>query len=90
MTLVVFKPHSAKTKHDSIAVDGHCFRYGKSNVRGFAHEYRCCDDKCTARVLFNGPDDFKVVGDHSNCVFDNQREFRSRKRLDIAYNVLER
>ena len=90
MTLVVFKQHSAKSKHDSVAVDGYCFRYSKPNVKGYAHEYRCCDDKCTARVLFNSQEDFCVVGDHSNCVFDHQREFGSRTRLDIAFNLLER
>ena len=90
MTLVVFKQHSAKSKHDSVAVDGYCFRYSKPNVKGYAHEYRCCDDKCTARVLFNSQEDFRVVGDHSNCVFDHQREFGSRKRLGIAFNLLER
>ena len=88
MTLAVFKHHSAKAKHDSVAVDGHCFRYSKANVRGYAHEFQCCYDKCTARVLLNSPDDFRVVGDHSNCVFDHQREFRSRKWLDIAYDLL--
>ena len=90
MTLVVFKKHSTKAKHDSIAVDGYCFRYSKPNVRGHAHEYRCCDDKCTARVLLNTTEDFLVVGDHANCMFDHQREFRSRKRLDIAFNLLDR
>ena len=90
MTIVIFKPHSAKSKHDSIAVDGFCFRISKTNVRRYAQEYRCCDEKCTARVLFNSPEDFCVVGDHSNCVFDHQREYRSRKRLDIAFNMLEK
>ena len=90
MSLVVFKPHSPKQKHDSLSFDGFCFRFSKTNVRGFAQEYRCCDDKCSARVLFNSVDHFCVVGDHSNCVFDHQREFNSRKRLDIAFNILER
>ena len=90
MTLVVFKKHSFTAKHDSIAVDGNCIGYSKPMVRGYAHEYRCCDDKCTARVLVNSPCDFCVVGDHSNCVFDHQREFRSRKRLDTAFDLLER
>ena len=89
MTLIVFKKHSAKVKHDSIAVEGCCFRYSRANVRGYAHEYRCCDDKCTARVLLNSPEGFIVIGDHS-LRFDHQREFRSRKRLDIAFNLLER
>ena len=90
MSLVVFEPHSAKAKHNSVAVDGHCFRYSKANVRGYAHEYRCCDDKCTARVLFNSQEDFCLVGDHSNCMFDHQREFRAWKRLDVASDLLSR
>ena len=77
MTIAVFKPHSAKAKNDTVAVDGHCFRHSKANVRGYAHEYRCCDDTCTARVLLNSPDDFILIRDHSNCVFDHQREYRS-------------
>ena len=58
------------------------------NVRVCANEFLCCDDKCTMRVLLNSPDDFCTVGDHSNSVFDHKQENMSRKRLDIAYDLL--
>ena len=71
-------------------MDWRCFCYSKANVRVCANEYLCCDDKCSVRVLLNFLDDFRTVEDHSNCVFDHQREFRSRKRLDVAFSLLER
>ena len=89
MSITVFKSHAAK-KHDSIVVDGCCFRFYRANVRGYAKEFRCCDDKCSARVLFNSPEQFLVTGDHSACAFDHQRELRSRKRLAEAYEMLQK
>ena len=90
MSIVIFKPHSAKAKHGSIAVDGYCYRHCRSNASGHVEVYRCCDDKCPARVLFNSPTDFHVRGDHSVCAFDHQRELRSRTRLDLACEILEK
>ena len=90
MSITMFKPHSAKAKHGSIAVDGYCYRHCRSNASGHAEVYRCCDDKCPARVLFNSPENFRVKGDHSVCTFDHQRELRSRTRLDIAYEILQK
>ena len=90
MSITVFKPHSAKAKHGSIAVDGYCYRYSRTNVSEYAEEYRCCDDRCPARVLFNSATDFRVSGDHSVCAFDHQRELRSRTRIGVACEILER
>ena len=89
MSILVFQPNGAKSKHGSIAVDGRCFRFNRANVRGYAQEFRCCDSKCPARVLFNSPDDFVVSGDHWACAFDHRRELRSRMRLTKAYEVLQ-
>ena len=89
MSITVFKSHAAK-RHDSIAVGGYCFRFNRANVRGYAKEFRCCDDKCSARVLFNSPEQFVVAGDHTVCAFDHQRELRSRKRLAEAYEMLQK
>ena len=90
MSITVFKPHSAKAKHGSIAVDGYCYRYSRTNVSRYSEEYRCCDDRCQARVLFNSTTDFRVTGDHSTCAFDHQRELRSRTRIDVACEILEK
>ena len=90
MSIIVFKSHSSKAKHDSIAVDGYCFRFNRSHVRNYAQEFRCCDDKCGARVLFNSPEDFVVLRDHATCEFDHKKELRSRKRLDKAFDVLQK
>ena len=89
MSIVVFKRDTTKSKHDSIAVDGRCFRFFRANVRGYDKEFRCCDAKCPARVLFNSPDNFVVSVDHAACAFDHQRELRSRTRLAKACEVLQ-
>ena len=89
MSIVVFKRDTTKSKHDSIAVDGRCFRFFRADVKGYAQEFRCCDDKCPARVLFNSPDNFVVSVDHEACAFDHQRELRSRTRLAKACEVLQ-
>ena len=90
MSVILFKSHSQKAKHDSIAVDGYCFRFNRTQVRNYAQEFRCCDDKCSARVLFNSPDDFVLLHDHAFCKFDHRKELRSRKRLDKAFDVLQK
>ena len=89
MSIVVFNPNGTKSKHCSIAVDGRCFRFSRANVKGYAQEFRCCDSKCPARVLFNSPDNFVVSVDHLACVFDHRKELRSRMRLAKAYEVLQ-
>ena len=89
MSIVVFNPNGTKSKHCSIAVDGRCFRFSRANVKGYAQEFRCCDYKCPARVLFNSPDNFVVSVDHLACVFDHRKELRSRMRLAKAYEVLQ-
>ena len=90
MSILVFHPHSLKEKHDSIAVDGFCFRFNRAHVKNYAQEFRCCDDKCPARVLFNSCDDFVVLHEHVVCQFDHQKELRSRKRLDKAFDLLQK
>ena len=89
MSILVFQPNGAKSKHGSIAVDGRCFRFSRANIRGYAQEFRCCDSKCPARVLYNSPDDFVVSVDHWACAFDHRKELRSRMRLAKAYEVLQ-
>ena len=89
MSIVVFDPNGTKSKHGSIAVDGRCFRFSRANVKGYSHEFRCCDSKCPARVLFNSTDNFVVSVDHLACAFDHQRELRSRMRLAKTYEVLQ-
>ena len=88
MSIVVFKPNTPNEKHDSIAVDGRCFRFSRANIKGYAQEFRCCDSKCPARVLFNSPDHYLLSVDHSACQFDHKRALRSRMRLAKAYEVL--
>ena len=89
MSIVVFQPNGAQSKHGSIAVDGRCFRFSRANVKGYAQEFRCCDSKCPARVLFDSPDNFVLSADHQACAFDHQRELRSRIRLAKANEVLQ-
>ena len=90
MSFLFFDSHSSKEKHGSIAVDGFCFRFNRPNVQNYAQEFRCCDDKCPARVLFNSCDDFIVLHDHVVCQFDHTKELRSRKRLAKAFDVLQK
>ena len=90
MTILVFNSHSLKEKHGSIAVDGFCFRFNRANVQNYAQEFRCCDDQCPARVLFNSCDDFIVLHDHVVCQFDHKKELRSRKRLDKAFDLVKK
>ena len=88
MDLAVSNPHSAKAKHDRVAIDGNCFRYSKANVRGYANEYRRCDDTCTARDL-DSPE-ISASSGIPRTVCGQEREHRSRKRLDVAYDLLGR
>ena len=90
MEIIVFKSHSANSKHDTIAVDGRCFRFSRKNERRYAEEFRCCDDRCGARVLFNSETGFRLHENQTNCAFDLQRELLSRRRLRLASELLER
>ena len=90
MAVVVFPSTSKKKTHDALCVGGCCYRFSRFDVRGFAKEYRCCDDKCCARVLFNSPDDIRVIGDHRACSFDHDVEFRARQRRQHAFDVLSK
>ena len=89
MSILVFNQNGTQSKHDSIAVDGLCFRFSRANIKGYTQEFRCCDSKCPARVLFNSTDDFVVSADHFACAFDHRRELRSRMRRAKAYDVLQ-
>ena len=89
MALVVFKTHSGKAnRHDTICQGEYCFRFGRARTGRYQKEYRCCDDLCSARILFNSVDDFEQIGDHSTCRFNHCREYRSRLRLEKAYSLL--
>ena len=90
MSIQVFDGHTRKDgRHESICVDGMCFRFDRASVQGYRKRFRCCDPCCSARVLFNSVTDFKLVESHANCTFDHQRECRSRKRRDVAFNLLK-
>lgn len=56
----------------------------------FAKVFRCCDDACSARVLFASPTDHVLRGDHSICTFDHEKELRRRTRLDLARQICSR
>ena len=89
MALVVFKTHSGKAnRHDTICQGEYCFRFGRARTGRYQKEYRCCDDLCSARILFNSVDDFEQIGDHSICRFNHCREYRSRLKLEKAYSLL--
>ena len=76
-------------KHESICFDGMCYRFDRTSVKTYQKRFRRCDQCCNARVLFNSSTDFKVVGNHSNCTFDHHREFQSRRRMDVALDLLK-
>ena len=90
MEVLVFPSTSQKKIHDTISVGGYCYRLSRLDVKGFAREYRCCDEKCHARVLFNSLEDVKVVGDHGYCSFDHTVELRARQRRRLAFDVLSK
>ena len=89
MSVQIFRFNTRGNKHESISVDGMCYRFDRATVQTYQKRFRCCDQSCNARVLFNSLSDFKLVGNHTNCTFDHHREFQSRKRRDIALNLLK-
>ena len=74
--------------NDKICVGEYCYRFSRASVNGFAKEYRCCDERCCARVLFNSSEEIKLVGDHNMCTFDHETELRSRRRRQLACDML--
>ena len=87
---VIYPTHSmCRSKHDSLSLNGFCYRFSRTLRDGRYHtEYRCCDDRCSARVLFNSPDDLTVRGNHSSCQFDHQSELRRRERVKQALLII--
>ena len=87
---VLYPNHSSRdSKHDSLSFNGFCYRFSRSLSGGrYGTEYRCCDDRCSARVLFNTPDDIAVRGNHLSCQFDHRSELRRRERIKQALLVL--
>ena len=87
---VLYPSHSSHaSKHDSLAFNGFCYRFSR-NLSGdhYSTEYRCCDDRCSARVLFNTTDDIVVRGNHLLCQFDHRSELRRRERIKQALLIL--
>ena len=87
---VLYPNHSSHgSKHDSLAFNGFCYRFSR-NLSGshYSTEYRCCDDRCSARVLYNTPDDIAVRGNHLSCKFDHRSELRRRERIKQALLIL--
>ena len=89
MSVQIFQFNTRGNKHESVSVDGLCYRFDRAFVQTYQKRFRCCDQSCNARVLFNSLSDFKLVGNHTNCTFDHHREFQSRKRRDMALNLLK-
>ena len=87
---VIYPTHSmCRSKHDSLSFNGFCYRFSRNLRNGRYHtEFRCCDDRCSARVLFNSPDDLTVRGNHLSCQFDHQAESRRRERVKQAPLIL--
>ena len=56
----------------------------------FCKGLRCCDDACSARVLFASPTDYVLRGDHRICTFDHEKELRRRTRLELARQICSR
>ena len=87
---VLYPTHSShSSKHDSLALNGFCYRFSRSLCGGhYSTEYRCCDERCSARVLYNTPDDIAVRGNHLSCQFDHRSELRRRERIKQALLIL--
>ena len=87
---VIYPNHSLRgSKHDSLSFNGFCYRFSRSLSDGhYSTEYRCCDDRCSARVLFNNPDDIVVRGNHLACRFDHRSELRRRERIKQALLII--
>ena len=88
---VIYPSHSSRgSKHDSLSFNGFCYRFSRSlSGSHYSTEYRCCDDRCSARVLFNSPDDIVVRGNHLSCSFDHRSELRRREMIKQALLILE-
>ena len=80
----------SKKKHETIAVAGKCYRFASCGRGRFAKVFRCCDDACSARVLFASPTDYVLRGDHKICTFDHEKELRRRTRLELARQICSR
>lgn len=86
--VLVFPPHRDDGKsHETISVDGKCYRFAGLGKARFAKVFRCCDDSCCARVHFTSPDDYATTGNHALCSFDHERELRRRTRLELAWRI---
>ena len=89
---IVESPHGSSKESCSLTDENGahwCFKTIKNIHRdGFDKAFVCCGSRCNCKLFYASPTNFRLEGVHC-CLFDHEREFRKRQRINAAVAAMK-